>query len=281
MAVRQIHYASFPAARSSGASFPRAAFAGARLFARDFAVVLGVIGVYFLLRGAAPDRLEFSVQVTNELVAAERAAGVFWEPTIQEWSIRVHLVKEFANFTYAYLHFPVLALVGAWLWTRDRQAFRFMRNVMFISMVFGLVFYWLTPAAPPRLMAAHGYEMGFVDTVFGGETSVNYAQPSLILNEYAAIPSFHFGWIAMASAAIWVNTRSVTLRSLAVTLTLVMTWAIVASANHLFVDMALGGLVIVASWWLATVVESRRRPGGPARAQPVALRRREEIEAAA
>jgi hypothetical protein len=34
-------------------------------------------------------------------------------------------------------------------------------------------------------------------------------------------------------------------------LTVLMTWEIVASANHLFVDMALGGLVIVASWWVA------------------------------
>src|SRR6186713_2380181 len=188
MAVRPIHYTSFPAARSGGISFPRAAFAGSRLFVRDLSIVLGVIGIYFLLRGAAPDRFGFSVEVTRHLVRFERAAGMFWEPQIQEWSIRWHAIQEVANFTYAYLHFPVLALVAIWLWTRDRQAFRFMRNVMFISMVIGLLFYWLVPAAPPRLMAAHGYDMGFVDTVFGGNTSVNYAQPSLIVNEYAAIP---------------------------------------------------------------------------------------------
>jgi hypothetical protein len=133
-----------------------------------------------------------------------------------------------------------------------------MRNVMFISMLIGLVFYYAVPAAPPRLMAAHGYELGFIDTVFGGDTAVNYAQPSLILNEYAAIPSFHFGWIAMASAAIWVNTESRTLRTLAVLLTVVMTWAIVASANHLFVDMALGGAVVAIAWWGANRMAVRR-----------------------
>ena len=277
MTVRQIPYASFPAARSGGASFPRAALLGARTFTRDFAVVLGVIAVYFLLRGAAPERLGFSVDVTTHLVAFERHLGIFWEPTIQSWSIREGAVKEFANFTYAYLHFPVLLVVGAWLWTRDRQAFRFMRNVMFISMVFGLVFYWLVPAAPPRLMAANGHDLGFVDTVFGGNTHVNYAQPSLILNEYAAIPSFHFGWIAMASAAVWVNTRSATLRTLAVALTVVMTWAIVASANHLFIDMALGGLVIAASWWIATRIERRQRPDR----KPAEMAARRPLKAAA
>jgi len=239
----------------------------ARSFSRDFAIVLAAIGVYFLLRGAAPDRLTFSVEVTTWLVEFERSLGIFVEPRIQELSIQSHAVKEFANFVYAYLHFPVLAVVAAWLWFRDRNAFRLVRNVMFISMLIGLVFYYVVPAAPPRLMAAHGYELGFVDTVFGGDTAVSYAQPSLILNEYAAIPSFHFGWIAMASAAIWVNTSSRTMRALAVLLTVVMTWAIVASANHLFIDMALGGLVIAFSWWLAARHESRR-----SRTAPVALR---------
>ena len=270
MAVRHIPYASFPAARRSGASLPRALIDGTRTFARDFGIVLSVIGVYFLLRGAAPDRLGFSVAVTEQLVAIEKSARVFWEPTIQEYSIRWYWLKEFANFVYAYLHFPVLLLVGTWLWFRDRNAFRFMRNVMFISMAIGLLFYYLVPAAPPRLMAAHGYELGFVDTVFGTETNVNYAQPSLILNEYAAIPSFHFGWIAMASAAMWVNTRSVVLRTAAVTLTVVMTWAIVASANHLFIDMALGGLVIAVSWWLATRLVRREHRSGTN--EPIALR---------
>jgi hypothetical protein len=91
-------------------------------------------------------------------------------------------------------------------------------------------------------------------------------QPSLILNEYAAIPSFHFGWIALASAAVWINTSSRTLRVLAVLLTVLMTWAIVASANHFFFDMALGGIVILGSWQVAKRLEAgrtRRRAAEP------------------
>ena len=275
MAIRQIPYQSFPATRGRRVSLPWNAFEMAGRFSRDFGIVLSVIGVYFLLRGAAPDRLGYSVDVTRHLVSFEKALGVFWEPKVQELSIRWYPVKEFANFVYAYMHFPVLAMVGGWLYFRDRQAFRFMRNVMFVSMAIGLVFYWLIPAAPPRLMAAHGYDLGFVDTVFGGNTHVDYAQPSLILNEYAAIPSFHFGWIAMASAAIWVNTRSTTVRTAAVMLTVVMTWAIVASANHLFFDMALGGLVIMVSWQVAKRFERQRQPA------TVTVLVREPAEAAA
>ncbi|MCC7364743.1 MAG: phosphatase PAP2 family protein [Dehalococcoidia bacterium] len=258
--------------------FPAAArLAWVPSFGRDFGIVLAVIGVYFLGRGIAPTRIDFSVAVTEQLIAFEQSINIFWEPQVQEWSLRHHAVQEAANFVYAYLHFPVLALVGAWLWVRGRERFLFMRDVMFVSMVIGLVFYYAVPAAPPRLLAAHGYDFGFTDTVFGGNTSVQYAQPSLILNEYAAIPSFHFGWIALASAAIWVNTGSRVARTGAVLLTVVMSWAIVASANHFFVDMALGGLVIIVSWQVAKRLERRRQ----LRAAIVVFAARREVREAA
>jgi PAP2 superfamily len=250
---------SVPLHRPAEAAFARVnlARAWAPAFARDFGFVVGVIAVYFILRGQAPGNDGFAVALTWRLVESERAVGVFWEPAIQHWSIHFGWVKESANFVYAYLHFPVLIVVGAWLWFRGRDRFVFMRNTMFISMVIGLVCYYALPAAPPRLMAAHGYNLGFVDTIFGGGTHVSYAQPALILNNYAAIPSFHFGWIALASAAIWVNTTSRGLRAAAVLLSAVMGWAIVASANHLLVDMAIGAAVVGLSWWLARRIEAR------------------------
>ncbi len=244
------------------------------LFARDATLVLAVIGVYFLVRGTAPDRVDLAVGVTERLVGLERSLHIFVEPQIQEASIRSHAVQELANFIYAYLHFPVLAAVGVWLWWRGRERFLFMRNVMFISMLIGVVFYYALPAAPPRLMAFYGYDLGFTDTVFGGDTAVSYAQPSLIRNDFAAIPSFHFGWIALAAAAIWVNTRSRALRALAVALSVAMTWAIVASANHLFIDMVLGGAVIAVSWLVARWLSRRRSdeertPPAPAALAPI------------
>lgn len=242
---------------------PRAAAIArmARLFAKDFAILVAVIGVYFLLRGIAPTRIEASVATTNVLIDIERSLGLFWEPQVQEWSIRSTAVREFANFVYAYLHFPVLGFVGAVLWFRRRDDFAFVRNVMFLSMLIGLVFYYALPAAPPRLMELHGHDLGFVDTIFGTETSVQYAQPSLILNEYAAIPSFHFGWILLAQLAVYRHTANRLARGAAVTLTVVMTWAIVASANHLFIDMVLGGAVIGFAWWTAGRLAARsKRP---------------------
>ena len=248
----------FPAARAMAPVFPRG-FSGrlawAPGFARDAAILLAVIGIYFLLRGTVPERVDFAVALTDRLVAFERATYIYWEPQVQEVSIRYHAVQEVANFVYAYLHFPVLAVMAGWLWFRGRERFLFIRNVMFVSMVIGVVFYYALPAAPPRLMDLHGYSLGFTDTVFGGNTSVSYGQPSFVRNEYAAIPSFHFGWIAMASAAMWVNSASRVVRAAAVLLTVAMSWAIVATGNHLFIDMVLGGLVVWVAWLVARRIE--------------------------
>jgi hypothetical protein len=234
----------------------------ARPFAKDWSITLAIFVIYFLIRGAAPANPDFAMEVTKILIDFEKATLTFWEPRIQEVSIQWDAVKEAANFVYAYMHFPVLIAVGAWLWFRNRRDFAFLRNVIFISMVFGIAFYYLLPAAPPRLIAEHGYDLGFVDTVFGTDTRVQYAQPDWILNEYAAIPSFHFGWIAVASAGIWVYTRNRWVRAFAIMLSLVMTWAIIASANHFWIDMAMGGLVVMVSWWIARRLErwsDRRR----------------------
>lgn len=241
---------AFPARHDSAPAHPSRR---AVRFAWDMGVVLAMMALYFIARGQAPAPVPDAVTRTTHIIAFERALHIFAEPAIQHASISHHWTRELANFVYAYLHFPVMGAVAVWLWWRGRERFLFIRNVLFISMAAGLVFYYLLPAAPPRLMAAHGYDFGFTDTVFGGHTAVHYAHPSLITNEYAAIPSFHFGWILLSAAAIWISTRNPVARGGAVVLTVLMGWAIVASANHLFVDMALGVLVIALSWaaaWL-------------------------------
>lgn len=232
-------------------------------FFRDIALTLAMFTLYFIARGQAGERIDAAVALSHNLVRFEEMLGIFIEPAVQRAALTHTWVTELANGIYAYLHFPVMAAIGVWLWWRNRDGFVFLRNVVFVSMVVGLVFYYLLPAAPPRLLAAHGLDYGFVDTLFGGNTAVNYAHPSLITNEYAAIPSYHFGWILLSAMAVWTNTISRVLRTTAALLVTGMSWAIVATANHLLIDMVLGGLVIVLSWWIVQrFLPQADRPAG-------------------
>jgi len=142
MTVRQLPYAAFPASPPRPSQAWRPAILGVRWFVRDFAIVLAVIGVYFLLRGAAPDRFDLSVRVTNRLIAFEQRLHVFWEP---ENPAVVHPVALVKGVRQLRLCVHALSRAGrrrAWLWFRNRESFLFMRNVMFVSMVIGLVFYY-------------------------------------------------------------------------------------------------------------------------------------------
>lgn len=210
--------------------------------------------MYFWLRALAPLDVPRAVHVTVHLVAFEKSAHIFVEPQLQELTLRLDWLRWLADFVYSYLHFPALIAMGLVLWFRDRRQFAFVRNTMYVSMVIGLVFYYTLPAAPPRLMALHGYDYGFVDTMFGATGEIPYPRPSFYVNDYAAIPSFHFGWIALAAWGLWTSGPNRLVRTSAVLMTLLMTWASAATANHLLIDMAIGGAVVVVSWAVAKEV---------------------------
>lgn len=212
--------------------------------------MLGTIAalfIYFFVRGGRPDDIESSLTRGLQIIDFEKRLGIFSEVHWQEVFLQYDLLMAIANQVYAWGHYPVLATIGTWLAIKNPSRFRFVRNVMLLSGLVGIAAYWLLPTAPPRLIHLSGIDFGFVDTVHGS-ADVVYMQPAPFVNDFAALPSFHFGWIALASAAIWVNTSNPFLRALAVAMSVVMWWAIVVTGNHFFFDMVAGGLVVGVCW---------------------------------
>jgi hypothetical protein len=67
-------------------------------------------------------------------------------------------------------------------------------------------------------------------------------------NSFAALPSFHFAWVALAGAAVWTNTASRAWRAAVAAFCALMFWAIIVTANHFFLDLILGVLTVVGAW---------------------------------
>lgn len=214
----------------------------------EFTVTCAALLLYFFARGMRPPEIDESVARSLRIIELERHLGIFQEQAWQGAFISNDLAMYAANLIYAWGHFPVLAIIGIWLLFTDLHRFRFTRNVMLLSGALGLVCYWALPAAPPRLMEFHGYDYGFIDTVHSATSQAYYFQPGPLVNDYAALPSFHFGWIALASIAIWVNTSRRPLRVVAIVLSLLMFWSVTVTANHYFFDMAFGGVIVGVSW---------------------------------
>jgi hypothetical protein len=219
-----------------------------RLAAREIVGTAAIMVLYFYLRGIRPDNAEGAVTRSLRLIQFEQSIGVFQEVRWQAAFLGHGWAMEAANVIYAWGHYPVMAAIALWLVIKDPVRFRFVRNVLLVSALIGIVSYWIIPAAPPRLMESYGYDYGFIDTVHGAASNVNYFQPGPFVNDYAALPSFHFGWILLSSMAVWTNTNNRYVRSVAVAMSVVMWWAVTVTGNHYFFDMVMGGVVVVLSW---------------------------------
>jgi hypothetical protein len=130
---------------------------------------------------------------------------------------------------------------------RSRDHYRVYRNALLISACLGLFFYGFFPVAPPRLMPEHG----FVDTVAMFTANTDEMQPSIIVNHYAAVPSFHFGWALLVGIAFIDVSRNLWVRAFAVLFPTLMFFSIVLTANHFIFDALAGALVVLLAIGMA------------------------------
>src|SRR5690606_19500862 len=103
------------------------------------------------------------------------------------------------NITYMHLHLNLLLVMGFFIFRTDMKKYRVLRNALLLSAFIGVPFYHLFPVTPPRLLAASGHDFGFVDTLI----DVRRPRPGSLANWYAAVPSYHFGWILLLAIGSW------------------------------------------------------------------------------
>lgn len=223
---------------------------------KDLAEVL-LIGLalpfYYLVRGSAHERVGEALVRGSQLVLLERRLGIFWEADLQHYILSYHWwLVELLNGIYLYGHLPVIGALAVWLYFWHRPQYLLMRNAFLISGGIGLVVYVLFPVAPPRFLP----EWGFVDTVFRQYDTGRPLTPSFFTNEYAAVPSLHFGWNLLVGVAIWLATRNLPLRFFAVFMSVAMFATIILTANHYFLDAAAGLGAVALGMAIALAVRS-------------------------
>ena len=207
-----------------------------------FLIEIGVVAllmlVYFGIRGGLPEPAEEARARSVQLIEVEQSLGIYVEQKLQQHVIDNDLLRNLANQVYVWAHFPVIIALAIWLYWRDRAKYSLYRDAILMSAVIGLFAYGLFPTAPPRLMPA---EWGFVDTLS------HDGEPAAFLNDYAAVPSYHFGWVFLALVAVFHTTRNLWLRGAILAITVAMFFAIVVTANHFILDMVVGVAIVLAT----------------------------------
>jgi membrane-associated phospholipid phosphatase len=162
----------------------------------------------------------------------------------------------FANWMYVNSHFVVTTTFLIWLYIARNHAYYYVRNMFMVAMGLALVLYVAFPTAPPRFMP----EWGFTDTVasFVGEGAENSA--NVLYNPYAAVPSMHVAFALMISVPAFFLVRNRVLKWLWAVYPALVTFVVMATANHFWLDAALGALVAGAAASAASYAFARARP---------------------
>jgi hypothetical protein len=176
----------------------------------------------------------------------EGALGLDLERSLQSAALHAVWLVRMLNYYYVFMYLPFIAATAVLLFLRDRAWYTCARRAFLLSGAIGLLVFAIFPVAPPRLLP----DAGFVDTVDRYYHEAGYAANPLA-NQFAAIPPFHFGWCLLASWCLWRIVRRTWLRAAIALVPALMLLSIVVTGNHLWMDAAVGTLVVLAAYRLA------------------------------
>jgi membrane-associated phospholipid phosphatase len=224
---------------------------------RQIVLFCGAYWLYRVVRGLVDGRAAEAFENARAVIAVERDLGMFFEPAVHAWASAHALVIDSASWMYVNSHFAVTTVALAWLYLRRNERFYFVRNMFMVAMGIALLGYVALPTAPPRFMP----EWGFTDSVaaFTG-VKAESASADLLFNPYAAIPSMHVAFALMLGVTMARIVRRRWARVLWLAYAPVVTFVVVATANHWWLDGFLGAVVAVAAAACAQGLFARARP---------------------
>ena len=240
---------------------------------REVVLVIGFYYVYQTIRSLADHTGITSRAYSNarHLVRAEHWLHIYWEQAIQQAFIGSYWFIRVMNIYYGTLHFVITVGLLVWLYMRRHHAYRGMRNLLGLTTALALIGYWAFPLAPPRLYKCNanipvpgpdGFTIGkcFVDTLdkVGGLWSYHSPVAKAVANQYAAMPSLHFGWSLWCAIVLYSYARSRPVKVLGLLYPVLTLFAIVVTANHYFLDAVGGAIIIVVAMMMLRMLDRRR-----------------------
>jgi hypothetical protein len=202
-------------------------------------------------RGAVDGSLGLSFSHARDLVDAERSLGLLIEPGLQHWAVSAGWPADVARWGYANLHFKGSCLMLAILYFRYRPSYGFVRNAVFAAMAISVLGYALFPTAPPRFLPELGLDPS--NAVTGNDPQIsNPGDP--LFNPFAAVPSMHVGLSVILAGSLGMLVRPLVLRSLFFAYPLLMTYVVLASGNHFWLDAVFGLLTAALAVGVAVVL---------------------------
>jgi len=169
-----------------------------------------------------------------------------FELTLQQLAVSSKVLGELVAWTYWNSEFTVVGLALLWVYLRRHGAFARFRNTIIGANLLGLIGYVVLPTAPPRMFPS----LGFADHHTNGV--VQFAG-----NPYAAMPSLHAADALIVGVVLAALVRRRVFKALWLLWPAWVWFAVLATGNHFWLDVAAG--ILLAVLMLALVYRARVR----------------------
>ena len=223
---------------------------------RQIALFAAAYYVYRLTRGIAdnPGAATTAFNHARDLIAIERTLNVFIEPSVQTFASGERWLADITSWMYINAQTSITLGALAWIYLRRNPSFYFVRNMFLVAFGIALIGYTRVPdrpaALPPRV-GLHRHRRA----VHRCATGQRHGRR--LFNPYAAVPSMHAGFAIMIGWPLARLVKPKVLKVFWASYPLIVTFVIVATANHFLADAFLGactaGLGALAAVWLARV----------------------------
>ncbi len=224
---------------------------------REIVLMGSLYATYSLIRNLAPTRHDAAQENARAILDAERTIGLDIEKALNHIVSDTPWLAYPAIYYYATLHLLATFAVIVWLYRCRPLQYAQARGVLLVMTLIALAGYYLYPLAPPRLMEGGGYIDTSVRYELWGYTPSEAV--TSISNQYAAMPSMHFGWALWVGVVLALLARTRLVRMLGVLYPIVTLVVIVVTGNHFVLDAVAALLIfLVAPFILTGLVAATR-----------------------
>lgn len=225
---------------------------------RDLALIGGGFLLYEFGRTQTRGSAETAIDNAHRVIRLQNWLHLPNEARFQQWVMQYHRVMDVFNTTYSFMFLSTFIGVFLWMSFNAPAVYRTMRNAVGAATFTALLFFAFVPLAPPRLTEASG----MVDS---------YARVGLVhgfVNQYAAMPSLHVGWMALAGWGLAKVIGGWKGRAIGIIPPAVMMITVVVTGNHYWLDGIVGSILCVTP---AILFDRLSNAPAPKRAIPTIL----------
>jgi hypothetical protein len=223
---------------------------------RQLALFASAYYFYRIVRGVVDGQTALAFDHARDLVGIERGVGLFFEPGLQHWALGHNWLVDAANWSYVNSHFMVTTTFLIWLYLARNESYYYVRNMFMVAMGLALLLYVAYPTAPPRFLP----EWGFSDTVSDAVGQASANNVNVLYNPYAAVPSMHVAFALMIGIPAFKVVRNHYLKALWATYPVFVSFVVLVTGNHFWIDAALGAMVAAVSAAASSWALGRARP---------------------